>query len=249
MNTPFAKAWKYTMALFSAKIDEHADPKIQIKQAIDHARRQHQALSQQAAQVIGNQRQLQMRLHRELAEIESLHLNVRQAITLADQAATTGDAGKAAEYSSTAESFATQLVNAESSAEELKVLTDQALAAATSAKQAVDRNTLTVQAKIAEHTKLLSQLEQAKMQEHITTALQSIGRYTGAANTISLDDVRDKIERRYADALGATELAQSTTAARMIDVQQDSLQLAGHARLQQIRATMQRPTGTRELQA
>lgn len=248
MNTPFAKAWKYTMALFGAKIDEHADPKIQIQQAIDHARRQHQALSHQAAQVIGNHRQLQMRLNRELADIESLHLNIRQAITLADQAATTGDAGKAAEYTSTAEHFATQLVNAENSAEELKVLTDQALAAAASAKQAVDRNALTLQAKIAEHTKLLSQLEQAKMQEHITTALQSIGRYAGAAATVSLDDVRDKVERRYADALGATELAQSTTAGRMIDVEHDSLQLAGHSRLQQIRASM-RPNGTRELQA
>ena len=86
------------------------------------------------------------------------------------------------------------------------------------------------------------------MQEHITTALQSIGRYTGAATPVSLDDVRDKIERRYADALGATELAQATTAARMIDVQHDSLQLAGHARLQQIRASM-RPNETRELQA
>lgn len=48
MNTPLAKVWKYTMALFGAKIDEHADPKIQIQQAIDHARRQHQALSHQA---------------------------------------------------------------------------------------------------------------------------------------------------------------------------------------------------------
>ena len=35
MANPFVKAWKYFMALFSAKIDEHADPKIQIQQAIE----------------------------------------------------------------------------------------------------------------------------------------------------------------------------------------------------------------------
>ena len=55
MANPFVKAWKYVMALFNAKIDEHADPKVQIQQAIEEAQRQHQALSTQAAQVIGYQ--------------------------------------------------------------------------------------------------------------------------------------------------------------------------------------------------
>ena len=74
------------MALFSSKVDEYADPKVQIQQAIEEAQRQHQGLTQQAAQVIGNQRQLEMRLNRQLADIEKLQVNVRQALTLADQA-------------------------------------------------------------------------------------------------------------------------------------------------------------------
>lgn len=57
MANPFVKFWKYLMAAFSSKIDEHADPKVQIQQAIEEAQRAHQALSQQAAAVIGNQRQ------------------------------------------------------------------------------------------------------------------------------------------------------------------------------------------------
>ena len=85
MANPFVKAWKYVMALFNSKIDEHADPKVQIQQAIEDAQRQHQALTQQAAQVIGNQRQLEMRLNRQLADIEKLQVNVRQAVTLADR--------------------------------------------------------------------------------------------------------------------------------------------------------------------
>ena len=36
-------------------IDEKADPKIQIQQAISEAQQQHQALTRQAASVIGNQ--------------------------------------------------------------------------------------------------------------------------------------------------------------------------------------------------
>ena len=68
MANPFVKAWKYVMALFSSKIDEHADPKVQIQQAIEDAQRQHQALVQQAAAVIGNQRQLEMKLSRQMSE-------------------------------------------------------------------------------------------------------------------------------------------------------------------------------------
>ncbi|MCU1295642.1 MAG: hypothetical protein JWP08_4492, partial [Bryobacterales bacterium] len=56
---PFVKLYKYMMAAFGAKIDEKADPKVQIQQAIAEAQTQHQALTQQAAAVIGNQRQLE----------------------------------------------------------------------------------------------------------------------------------------------------------------------------------------------
>src|SRR5690606_10275637 len=70
MANPFVKAWKYLMALFDSKIEEHADPKVQIQQAIEEAQRQHQALSQQAASVIGNQRLLACKLIRQLDEVE-----------------------------------------------------------------------------------------------------------------------------------------------------------------------------------
>ena len=130
MANPFVKAWKYLMALFNSKIDEHADPKVQIQQAIEEAQRTHQALTQQAAQVIGNQRQLEMRLNRQLADIEKLQVNVRQAVTLADQATGAGDAAKATEYNNAAEAFAAQLVTAEQGVEDLKTLHDQSLSAA-----------------------------------------------------------------------------------------------------------------------
>jgi phage shock protein A len=61
---PIVRAWKYATAWFGAKVDEKADPRVQIEQAIQEAQRQHQALTQQAAAVIGNQRQLEMQLDR-----------------------------------------------------------------------------------------------------------------------------------------------------------------------------------------
>ena len=238
MANPFVKAWKYLMALFGAKVDEYADPKIQIQQAIEDAQRQHQALSQQAAQVIGNQRQLEMRLNRQLADIEKLQANVRQALTLADQAAAAGDAAKATEYTNAAEAFAAQLVTAEQSVEDLKTMHDQALQAAGQAKKAVEQNAMILQQKIAERTKLLSQLEQAKMQEKVSESLRSMTELAAPGTTPSLDEVREKIERRYANAMGSAELAQNSVHGRMMEVQQASVQMAGHSRLEQIRASM-----------
>lgn len=238
MANGFAKAWNYLMALFSSKVDEYADPKVQIQQAIEDAQRQHQALSQQAAAVIGNQRQLEMKLNRQLGEIEKQQGAARQALVLADQARASGDEVKAQQFEQTAQLCATQLVSAEQSVEDLKTLHDQAIQAAGQAKQAVERNSMMLQQKIAERTKLLSQLEQAKMQEQAAASLRQMTELAAPGNTPSLEEVRDKIERRYANAIGSAELAQNSVAGRMLEVQNSAIDMAGASRLEQIRASL-----------
>jgi len=238
MANPFVKAWKYLMAAFSSKIDEHADPKVQIQQAIEEAQRNHQALSQQAAAVIGNQRQLEMKLNRQLGEVEKLQASARQALVLADEAREKGDNEKAVQYENAAEAFATQLVTAEQGIEDLKTLHDQSLQAAAQAKQAVERNATMLQQKLAERTKLLSQLEQAKMQEKVSASLNQMSELAAPGNTPSLEEVREKIEKRYTTALGSAELAQNSVQGRMLEVQQATTQLAGHSRLEQIRSSL-----------
>jgi len=238
MANPFVKFWKYMMAAFSSKIDEHADPKVQIQQAIEEAQRNHQALTQQAASVIGNQRQLEMKLNRQLGDVEKLQASTRQALVLADEARSKGDEQKAVEFENAAESFATQLVTAEQNIEDLKTLHDQSLQAAAQAKKAVERNSQMLQQKLAERTKLLSQLEQAKMQEQVSASLNQMSQLAAPGNTPSLEEVRDKIEKRYTTALGSAELAQNSVQGRMMEVQASTTQLAGQSRLQQIRASM-----------
>jgi hypothetical protein len=51
-------------------------------------------------------------------------------------------------------------------------------------------------------------------------------------------EVRDKIERRYANALGQAELAQNSVEGRMLEIQKSTLDVAGASRLEQIRAAM-----------
>jgi len=98
MANPFVKGWKYMMALFGAKIDEYADPKVQIQQAIEDAQRNHQALTQQAAAIIGNQRQLELRLTRQIGQVEQLQGSARQALVIADQKRADGNEAEAQKY-------------------------------------------------------------------------------------------------------------------------------------------------------
>lgn len=238
MANGFAKAWNYMMALFSSKVDEYADPKVQIQQAIEDAQRQHQQLSQQAAAVIGNQRQLEMKLNRQLGEIEKLQASARQALVLADKARASGDEPKAQQYEQSAQAFASQLVSSEQSVEDMKTLHDQSIQAAAQARTAVERNSMMLQQKIADRTKLLSQLEQAKMQEQAAKSLQQMSELAAPGNTPSLEEVRDKIEKRYANAIGAADLAQNSVQGRMLEVQASAVDMAGSTRLEQIRASM-----------
>ncbi|HVV23501.1 MAG TPA: PspA/IM30 family protein [Pseudonocardiaceae bacterium] len=238
MANPFVKTWKYLMAAFSSKVDELADPKVQIQQAIEEAQRQHQALSQQAAAVIGNQRQLEMKLNRQLGEVEKLQASARQALVLADESRAKGDDAKATEFENAAQQFATQLVTAEQSIEDLKTLHDQSLQAAAQARRAVEQNSMMLQQKLQERTKLLSQLEQAKMQEQVSKSLNQMSELAAPTNTPSLDEIRDKIEKRYATALGSADLAKNSVQGRMLEVQQSTVNMAGANRLEQIRASL-----------
>jgi phage shock protein A len=124
---------------------------------------------------------------------------------------------------------------------DLKGLHDRALEAAAQARKAVDNNAMLLQHKLAERTRLLSQLEQAKMQETVARSLESMSSISAPGTTPSLDDVREKIERRYAVALGRADLASRSVEGRRLEVQRGTLNLAGASRLEQIRASLSGP--------
>ena len=243
MANGFVKAWKYVSAWFGAKVDEKADPKIQIQQAIEDAQRQHEALTRQAASVIGNQRQLELKLDRQLSQIEQLQAQARQALVLADKSRGEGDEAKAAEFEQTAGVLANQLVTAEQGATDLKQLHDQSIGAAQQARQAVSDNAMLLQEKLAERTKLLSQLEQAKMQEQVSASLNQMSELAAPRNTPSLEEVREKIEKRYTTALGQADLASNSVQGRMLEVKKATANLAAQSRLDEIRASLHGSSG------
>ena len=197
--------WKYLTAKLNMSFDEKADPKVQLEQAIAESQQQHKLLVEQAASVIANQKQTEMRLDARMSELEKLSANARQAVLMADEATRAGNADKATEMTSAAEAFANQLIALESEITELKGMHLQATAAAEQAKTAVAQNSAQLQKKLAEKQQLLSQLDQSKMQERMNDAMTNLSATVGD-DVPTLDQVREKIEGRYAQAQGMSEL-------------------------------------------
>jgi phage shock protein A len=242
MGRLLRRAWRYLVAMLSGKLDEVSDPKVQIEQAIEQARQQHALLSQQAAAVIGNERELQLKLTRAVSDTEKLQANARQALLLAEQARDAGDQTKAASYEDSARAFATKLVSAEASMKDLHVMAERAAQASAQARAAVETNALALQKQLAERTKLLSQLDQAKMQEQLNRAMDGMTELAAPRDTPSLEEVRDKIEGRYARALGEAELQSTSVEARMLQVERASIDAEGAARLESIREGLGLPS-------
>ncbi|KQB86960.1 PspA/IM30 family protein [Corynebacterium lowii] len=237
MANPFSKGWNYLKASLDQKIDENADPKVQIHQATEAAKEQHQEITEHAAAIIGNKRQLEMKLDRLLKEQDSLQGQAKQAITMADQASAQGDSTRAAEYTNTAEVFASQLVAVEQQIEELKTSHQQASQAAEQAQQKQRESEARLKEQMAQIDQLRAQVDQAKMQE---ASNEAIGALSASADdsTPTLDGVREKIERRYANALGAQELAEGSVNSRMDEIAAAGRDMKASARLDQIRAEL-----------
>jgi phage shock protein A len=232
--------WRYMTAKASSDFETRADPKVQLEQAIAEAQDQHRRLTEQAANVIANQKQTEMRLNRAMEELEKTNGNARQALMMADDAQRRGDGAKAVEYTQAAESFANRLIAIEREAESLKTLHLQSAEAADQARKAVQQNSIALQQKLSERQKLLSQLDQAKMQEQMNSAMRSISSTVGE-DVPTLDQVRDKIEARYAKARGMAELTESTVESRMLEIEQATQNTEAQARLGELRAQLGLP--------
>jgi phage shock protein A len=233
----FKRAWRYMTAALTGKFNEVADPKVQLEQAILEAQDQHRRLKEQAANVIANQKQTEMRLNRSLEELEKVNSSARQAVLMSADAEKGGDTKKATEFTSAAEAFANRLIGLEREVEDLKALHYQASQAADQAKSAVQQNSSALQKRLAERQKLLSQLDQAKMQEQMSTAMTALSETVGQ-DVPTFEEVRTKIEARYAKATGMRELTEQGVEARMLEVEQAHMDTEAKARLSQIRSEL-----------
>lgn len=231
------KRWNYFITKSNQDFEESADPKVQLEQAINEAKDQHNRLRGQAANVIANQKQTELRLNRAIEELERFSGNTRQAVKMADEATGAGDAEGMERYTDAAEHFANRTIRLEEEIESLKGLYFQASEAADQAKSAVEQNADLLQKKLGQRQALLSQLDQAKMQETVNSAMRTLSEAVGE-DVPTFDQVRDKIEARYARAKATAELTESNLETQVHEVEKAARKVEAQARLETIRANL-----------
>jgi phage shock protein A len=229
--------WRYLGAKLGVRLEERADPKVQLEQAIREARQEHQRLLEQATNVIANQKQTQLRLDRALEDYERANASARQALLLGDQEARAGNPDKATTFNQAAEGFASRIVSLEAQVDQLREQLLASTRASEQAKSAVTQNSAALQKKLAEREQLLSQLDQARMQEQMNTAMSQLSEAVGE-DVPTFEEVRTKIERRLARAQAASELTGTTVDAKMLEVEQAQLSAEAEARLGSLRAEL-----------
>jgi phage shock protein A len=229
--------WRYLGTKLGMRLDEVADPKVLLEQAISDAREQHRLLTEQAANVIANQAQLQARLDRSLEEYERTAAAARQAVLLTDEAAHAEDASRAAGMEQAAEGFVTRQIALEREIESISGSLLDATAASDRAKQAVRTSSTVLQKKLQERESLLSRLDQAQMHEQMNTAMRQLTATVGG-DVPTLDEVRSKIDRRLAEAQAMTEISGASVDVQMLEVEEAQRQAETHARLGALRSQL-----------
>ncbi|MGI9643615.1 MAG: PspA/IM30 family protein [Acidimicrobiia bacterium] len=201
----FARMWAYIKALFSTTAENAMDPKIEIEAAINTAKKQDQDLRNQAAKVVAHRTQLESQLERAADEAGESREMAKQALLKAEEAKAAGDTAGEVKWVQAAQSIAMKMQAAENN---LSSLTEQYAVAQTQADQAkvaVQQNSMKLQELSAKRMELLGQLEQAKMQEAVNDAVQTMSSSVSDPGP-SLDQVQNKIERRKAEAMAKAEL-------------------------------------------
>lgn len=238
MPNPFSKGWKYLMASFDKSIEDNADPKVQIHQAAEAAKERHRAIQEQAAAVIGNRNQLELTLGRLGAERDKLAEGARGALAQAERARAAGDEARAAELEGTAQALAAQLVTVERELADTAEAHERAGRAAEEAQAQAKRSQEEYRELSGTIRELEAQADQAAMQEQAAAALDGVRDRAKESSAPTLDEVRAKIESRYANALGAQELAEGSADGRMAEVEAGVADARASARLAEIRAEL-----------
>ena len=233
--------WRYLGARLGMQLDQSADAKVQLEQAIQEARDQHRLLTENAASVIANQIQLQQRLDAALQEYDKANNLARQALVLADREAQSGETARADNLNVAAESFTERIVFLEREISDLKRLLLDATEASGRARQAVRLNADGLRENVAQREYLLSQLDQAKVQEQLNAAMSQLSPAT-SDDVPTLAEVSDKIERRLAAARATSELRGSDVSIQVLEVEHALQGAETQARLGVMRSQLGLPT-------
>lgn len=205
----FERWMNYIRSWFKSTSEKAMDPEIEIQSSIDEAKRKDQDLRNQAAKVIAHKTQLDSQIERAADDVGEAKEMAKQALLKADEAQKAGDEAGVTKWNQAAQSLAMKLQASENNLASLKEQFATAETQAAQAKEAVQTNAMKVQELSAKRLEMLGTLEQAKMQEAVNDAVQSMSASVSDEGP-NLRTVEDKIERRKAEAMAKAELHEAT---------------------------------------
>lgn len=231
------RLWGYIKALFRRKAEDMMDPEIEIEQAIQEARKRDQELRNQAAKVVAHRTQLESKIDRAADDAGEARELAKQALLKAQEATGGGDSAGADKWTRTAQSVAMKLQAAENNLTSLKGQYETAVEQAEEAKKAVQQNAMRLQELAAKRMELVGSLQQAKMQESVNKAMESLSA-TFDDEAVSLENVEDKIEKRKAEAMAKAELREATPEGAEMELREAVSLAQADAKLEELKAEL-----------
>ena len=244
----FKKWWLYIQSWFKSTSDAKMDPEIEINMAIDQAKKKNQDLRNQAANIVAHRTQLESKIEKAADQVGETREMAKQAILKAEESKAAGDTAGVAKWTNIAQAQATKLQAAENNLTSLKGQYGTAITQADEAKRAVQANAVKLQGLTAKQMELLGALEQAKMQETVNAAVQSMSA-TLDDSLPTLESVEDKIEKRKAQAMAKAEIFEATPDGGEAELRQAMNEAQADAKLEELKAELGLTTGGEATQA
>lgn len=233
----FKRLMAYLRSWFKTTTEEMMDPEIEIQSAIDEAKRRDQDLRNQAAKVIAHKTQLESQIERAAESVGEAKEMAKQALLKAEEARGKGDEVAVGKWTHAAQSLAMKLQASENNLESLKAQFETAVTQADQAKEAVQTNAMKVQELAARRLEMLGTLEQAKMQEAVNNAVESMS-VSVSDQGPDLAGVEDKIELRKAEAMAKAELHEATPEGAEAELRKEINMAEANSKLDELRAEL-----------
>ncbi|HMG43448.1 MAG TPA: PspA/IM30 family protein [Acidimicrobiales bacterium] len=233
----FRRWINYIKSWFGMKSKEMMDPKVEIESAINEARSRDQTLRNEAAKVIAHRTRVAGEMEDAAADVAEAKELARQALLRSDAAAQSGNAAEADKWNTAAQGIAMKLQSGQKSLASYEQQLTVADQQAELAKTAVHDNAMRLEEIAAKRMEMLGQLEAAKMQESVNSAMASINANVGG-DAPSLKEIEDKIEDRMASAMAKTELTAATPDGAIAELQREVNMSGATAALDDLRSEL-----------
>jgi phage shock protein A len=233
----FKRVWGYIKALFRRTVESAMDPEVEIEQAIQEARRRDQVLRNQAAKVIAHRTQLEAKIEQAADTVGEAREMAKKALLRGEEAKTQGDLDGFNKWNQAAQSLALKLQAGENNLNGLKDQYEVSVNQAEDAKRAVQQNAMRLQELAAKRMELVGQLQQAKMQEAVNSAVESISASMEIEQP-SLDKVQDKIQARLSQAKARAELREATPEGSEAELREAISLAQADTRLEELKAEL-----------